>query len=154
MLCGINTVHKKEFNKKQIPAGRNNQADIIKQNILKNSPTGIAEFDEIIGGGFPKGSVVLIAGSAGCGKTIFSFQWLFEGIKSNENGVYITFTEPLFKSLKNPEGMIFYDRNAVEQERLKVVDIRQYNGEKVDKETILNFIEKEIKKTNAKRLYT
>ena len=54
--------------------------------------TGITEFDKLLDGGFTKGSVVLLAGSSGSGKTIFSFQWLFVGIKNNENGIYITLT--------------------------------------------------------------
>ena len=62
------------------------------RNSLKSSATGIKEFDEIIDGGFPKGAVILLAGSSGSGKTIFSFQWLFEGVKTGENGIYISLT--------------------------------------------------------------
>ncbi len=123
------------------------------QNLLINSPTGIIEFDKIIGGGFPKGSVVLLAGSSGVGKTIFAFRWLFEGVRNNENGIYVTVTEPLFKSVKNLETMSFYDRSAIEQERLKIIDIRElYDKKSFDSEKILSFIEESVKQTNAKRL--
>ncbi len=119
---------------------------------ISDSPTGITEFDNLIGGGFPTGSVILLSGSSGSGKTIFSFQWLFEGVKNNENGLYITLTEPLFKTIKNLEEMAFYDRAAIEQERLKIVDIREICEKKFDYERILNFIEEQVRQTNAKRL--
>jgi len=123
------------------------------QNLLINSPTGVAELDILLGGGIPKGAVVLLSGSSGSGKTIFSFQWLFEGTKSNENGIYITFTEPLFKSLKNLETMGFYDRNAIEQERLKIIDVREVYGKKdFEPQKLLSYIEEQVKQTNAKRL--
>jgi len=122
-------------------------------NLLINSPTGIQELDVLIGGGFPKGAVVLLAGSSGSGKTIFSMQWLFEGLKYNDNGVYISMTEPLFKSLKNLETMGFYDRNAIEQEKIKIIDIRsiQTSG-KFNPQKVLDYIEAQVKLTNAKRL--
>ncbi len=123
------------------------------QDMVNNSATGIKEFDELLDGGFPKGAVVLLAGSSGSGKTIFAFQWLFEGIKNKENAVYITLTEPLFKIVKNLEKMDFYDRDAIEQEKLKIVDMRDsYAGKGFNPREILDFIEGQVKQTNAKRL--
>ena len=121
---------------------------------LLSSPTGISTFDSALGGGFPVGSVVLVAGSSGSGKTIFSFQWLFEGTKSQETSMYITLTEPLFNTLKNLETMDFYDEAAVEQERLKILDLRDLcqTAAGFDPEEVLNIIEKEVQETNAKRL--
>jgi predicted ATP-dependent serine protease len=50
-----------------------------------SSATGIQEFDSLLNGGFPTGAVVLLAGSSGSGKTIFSFQWLLRGYdKTNQ----------------------------------------------------------------------
>ena len=118
-----------------------------------NSDTGIPELDQALGGGFPKGSVVLLAGSPGCGKTILSFQWLFQGASKGENGLYISMTEPLFKSLKNLEGMGFYDRAAVEDERLKVLDMREMQMDGgFDYKRVLDFIEKNVEETGARRL--
>lgn len=121
--------------------------------ILPCSSTGIDELDGVLGGGFPKESVVLLSGSSGSGKTIFCFQWLYEGIRLGENGVYISATEPLFKSVKNIETLDFYDRAAIEDERLKIIDIREIYGEGgFDSDRVLNFIEKEVIQSNAKRL--
>ena len=123
------------------------------QHVGSNSATGIEEFDELLDGGFPKGAVVLLAGSSGSGKTIFASQWLFEGVKNNENGVYVTLTEPLFKILENLEKMSYYDREAIEQEKLKIIDLRDtYSGKGFNPKEILDFIEEQVKQTNAKRL--
>jgi len=56
--------------------------------------SGIPGFDFIADGGLPKGRTVLLAGSAGSGKTIFATQFLAEGIReSDETGVFVTFEE-------------------------------------------------------------
>lgn len=73
---------------------------IIKKAMSKKSvgrvATGIPGFDELIQGGLPKDSSVLIAGSPGSGKTIFTIQYLVNGIeKYNEKGLFVTFEQKL-----------------------------------------------------------
>ncbi len=119
----------------------------------ESSATGVEEFDELLKGGFPKGAAVLLAGSSGSGKTIFSFQWLFNGIKNQENGIYITLTEPFFKIVENLEKLNFYDREAIEEQKIKIVDLREsFPNSQFDAENILRFIEEQVKQTGAKRL--
>ena len=55
--------------------------------------TGIPGLDEIIGGGFPKGTNILVCGSSGTGKTIFCTQFLQAGILNREPGIFITLEE-------------------------------------------------------------
>jgi len=54
-------------------------------------PTGIFGLDDLIGGGFVKNTVNTILGSAGTGKTIFSIQFLLEGLERGEKSVYVSF---------------------------------------------------------------
>src|SRR3989344_2765808 len=56
-------------------------------------PTGIPVLDKLIEGGFVKGSTILVSGGAGTGKTIFSMQYLLEGLKNGENCMFITLEE-------------------------------------------------------------
>lgn len=66
----------------------------ISVNTTKRVPTGINGFDELIEGGFERDSSVLLVGSAGTGKTIFSMQFLYKGATEfNEPGVFISFEE-------------------------------------------------------------
>ncbi len=61
---------------------------------VERIPTGIAGFDELIEGGFPHGSSNLIAGAPGTGKTIFTIQYLVNGIeKYGEKGIFVTFEQ-------------------------------------------------------------
>ena len=117
--------------------------------------TGIPGLDETLNGGLPKHTLTLLAGTSGTGKTILSFQWLFDGVKHGENGIYISITEPLFMAIRNVESMKFYDRKAIEQEKLRLFDLKEGLGsdhEKVDSQSILRHIEKQVKENNAKRL--
>jgi len=52
--------------------------------------SGIPGLDDMIEGGFPFPSTVLLAGDSGCGKTTFCLQFLFEGAAKGEKGLYLT----------------------------------------------------------------
>jgi KaiC/GvpD/RAD55 family RecA-like ATPase len=53
--------------------------------------TGIPGMDELLGGGIPKGSNVLVAGGAGTGKTILTTQFLYNGaVQYGEPGLFVT----------------------------------------------------------------
>ncbi len=61
---------------------------------MDRTKSGVPGFDEIIGGGFPKGTCCLVTGTAGSGKTTFGVQFLYRGItECQENGVYISLEE-------------------------------------------------------------
>ena len=60
----------------------------------EKAPTGITGFDQVTGGGVPKGRPTLIAGSAGAGKTLFAIEFLVRGIiEHDEPGVMLAFEE-------------------------------------------------------------
>jgi KaiC/GvpD/RAD55 family RecA-like ATPase len=61
--------------------------------------TGVEGLDHIIEGGFPKKSITLVSGPPGGGKSIFCFQFLWEGVKNGEKGLFLTLD-------KKPEGLI------------------------------------------------
>src|SRR5687767_5562311 len=66
--------------------------------------TGIPGLDEVFHGGFQKHFSYLLVGSAGTGKTIFSLQWLLNGQRLGEKGVFITLAEPIHKIEQNIAG--------------------------------------------------
>jgi circadian clock protein KaiC len=57
------------------------------------SATGIAGLDDILGGGVTAHRVYLIEGNPGSGKTTLALQYLLEGIRVKEAGVYVTLSE-------------------------------------------------------------
>jgi circadian clock protein KaiC len=54
-------------------------------------PTGVRGLDEMMDGGIPMGSSILIAGPSGSGKTILSMQFLNEGLTRCEPGLLAVF---------------------------------------------------------------
>jgi circadian clock protein KaiC len=54
---------------------------------------GIAELDEMMGGGIPEGDSVLVAGSSGTGKSVLATQFIAEGLRQGEPGVMAIFEE-------------------------------------------------------------
>ncbi|MDD5163812.1 MAG: ATPase domain-containing protein [Candidatus ainarchaeum sp.] len=57
-------------------------------------PIRVDSFDKLVSShGFERGSVVLIAGGAGTGKTTFCFQSLFESALAGEKCIYVSFEE-------------------------------------------------------------
>lgn len=55
--------------------------------------TGIEGLDYILKGGLPKNRLYLVQGNPGTGKTTVGLQFLLEGERKGENGLYITLSE-------------------------------------------------------------
>ncbi len=100
--------------------------------------TGIPGLDESLGGGLPKNHSILVIGGPGTGKTIFSMQFLYNGIrKYKEKGLYITLEESpdkIMDNMKNAFGwnlaklvkdkQLFFEapRNFVLKDLLDLID--------------------------------
>jgi circadian clock protein KaiC len=56
--------------------------------------TGIAELDDMMGGGIPAGYSVMVVGPSGSGKTVLSTQFVREGIRQGERAVIAVFEKP------------------------------------------------------------
>src|SRR2546430_17134527 len=52
--------------------------------------TGVEGLDDILGGGFPQGHIYLLEGGTGTGKTTIGLQFLLEGARQGERGLYIS----------------------------------------------------------------
>ncbi|WP_281310156.1 circadian clock protein KaiC [Flavobacterium flavigenum] len=92
------------------------------QFIFPKTPTGIDGLDDITNGGFPKGRPTLICGGAGCGKTLFSMQFLIKGITEyNEPGVFMSFEEPSDDLTLNVKSLGF-DIEKLKADKKLIVD--------------------------------
>src|SRR5262245_22663012 len=89
---------------------------------LPKTPTGIQGLDEITFGGLPKGRPTLVCGSAGCGKTLLSMEFLVQGaIKFNEPGVFIAFEETE-EDLRKNVASLGYDLTELTDRNKLVVE--------------------------------
>lgn len=67
--------------------------------------TGIPGFDEITGGGLPRGRPTLVCGGPGCGKTLFGLEFLIHGAEHGESGVFVSFEENEEDVLRNASSL-------------------------------------------------
>ena len=54
---------------------------------------GVEGLDDILGGGLPRNRLYLIQGDPGVGKTTLALQFLLEGARLGETGLYMTLSE-------------------------------------------------------------
>ena len=70
---------------------------------LRRTPTGVDGLNEVLDGGFPEGSVTMLTGGPGTGKTTFASHFIFDGLKKGENCMYIS-TEERPDEIKGDAG--------------------------------------------------
>jgi len=61
--------------------------------MLKRISTGISGLDDLMEGGFPENSIIIISGPTGSGKTTAALQFVCRGAISGEKSLYITLEE-------------------------------------------------------------
>ncbi|WP_411344612.1 ATPase domain-containing protein [Paenibacillus sp. WLX1005] len=84
--------------------------------------TGIPGLDDILYGGIPPGSVVILEGEPGTGKTTVGIQFLVEGAVSfNEPGIYITFEELPEQIYEDVKGFGWDLRQLERENKLRVI---------------------------------
>ena len=55
--------------------------------------SGVHQLDQILGGGLTPDRVYLVEGNPGAGKTTLALQFLLEGVRQGERGLYVTLSE-------------------------------------------------------------
>ncbi|WCT10207.1 circadian clock protein KaiC [Mucilaginibacter jinjuensis] len=89
---------------------------------LPKTPTGIIGLDEVTMGGLPTGRPTLVCGSAGCGKTLLSIEFIVRGaLQFNEPGVFIAFEEKADELATNVASLGF-DLNELQQQKKIKID--------------------------------
>ena len=81
---------------------------------MKRLPTGIDELDLVLGGGLEPGSLVVLAGAPGTGKTILAQQICFAAATPERKAIYYTtLSEPHSKLIRHLEPFSFFDPDAL-----------------------------------------
>ena len=89
-------------------------------------PTGITGLDQLIEGGFPKGRSVLVTGDPGTGKTIFSLQFLVDGLARGEKGIYVAADEEPLDILEQAASLGWDLEKHVEKKELAILNAGAY----------------------------
>ena len=121
--------------------------------MAEREPVGVFGLDELMEGGFPKNSVVLLSGSAGTGKSIIAQQFVHHGAtRYNQKGLYISFeqnTRDIFEQAAR-FGMDFKTLEDSGLVRFVFIDMSQRRIE--EGKTHLDLIAEEIKRFQPKRV--
>ncbi len=91
--------------------------------VLERCATGIEGLDNLVGGGIPRGNMVLVAGSVGTGKTTLCLEFLVRGAERGERSLFISVTESSAKLIQNLSTFEFFHRDLIEQGSLIFVDL-------------------------------
>ncbi|HLH39705.1 MAG TPA: ATPase domain-containing protein [Bryobacteraceae bacterium] len=131
-------------------------AEHVKEHRKQEILSGIAELDQLLGGGLDRGSSSLVIGPAGCGKTTLCSQYVMAALERGESAACYLFEEsvntfldrasgmnmhflPYIKSGKlilqqsdpaelSPGEFAYAVKDAVEREQARVIVIDSING--------------------------
>jgi circadian clock protein KaiC len=134
-------------------------------------PTGVEGLDELIGGGFPRGRVILVLGGPGTGKTILASQFLYKGISQyGENGIFVSLDEGKnhfysemakfgwdFKKAEDEGKFLFVDatrlsRVAMLKEKLTKEETSSLRGKELQIDRLIEELQEKIQQISAKRV--
>jgi circadian clock protein KaiC len=82
---------------------------------------GVPGLDELCGGGLLERSVTLVSGSSGIGKTTLGLQFIVEGVKRGEPGIYVALEEGPAQLLAAADSLALSLREATESGLVELV---------------------------------
>jgi circadian clock protein KaiC len=134
----------------------------------KRTKSGIPGLDDALHGGFPTGSVILVSGGPGTGKSILMNQFLVRGASEmKEPGVLVSMEEPLestcqnmrafgwdLEALQKQKVLALIDASPmIEQDRVVLKPAHPVLGrETFTMEALLSLLHREIRRVKAKRI--
>ena len=126
---------------------------------IERVTTGIEGLDALIEGGLIKGRSFLVAGEPGTGKTLLSLQYILDGIKKGEKGVYVSIDEKPAHLIEDAASIGWDLKKHIDNGDLQILDVSNYFSEarlgkegKINVSTITTELNKHVKKLGAKRL--
>ena len=123
-----------------------------KEKLLKKKAsrhkTGVAGLDQLLYGGFPEKSLVLLSGDPGSGKTIMCLQFLHEGATQyGEKGVFISLETPRDVLIDTAAQFGWDFKKLIDQKMIKVETVELYDFDKLK-----NLVEDTVQSIGASRV--
>jgi KaiC domain protein len=101
--------------------------------------TGIEGLDEMLEGGLPRSHTVVVMGSFGTGKTTFGLQFLNEGLRAGEKGIYISLEEDERSILEDAKAFGWDLKPSLDSKMLAIVKL-----EPTDAKTTITRVRSEL----------
>jgi circadian clock protein KaiC len=112
--------------------------------------SGVEGLDGLLSGGFPSGSLILVSGRPGTGKTLLATQFLYEGATHGERSLYVSFAETKEQFLANMEKFGLRLSKLIDEGTFSFMDLTTTAPEGVP--DALDLIVEQVTSTMAKRL--
>jgi KaiC/GvpD/RAD55 family RecA-like ATPase len=117
----------------------------------ERAPTGLAELDGMLEGGFPAGSLITLTGRPGTGKTIFGSQFLYHGAKkAKQAGMYVSMLEGEKSYLRNVRRIGLDFEPMMAQKRFSFLELPAPTSEGLP--SLWEQIAREIEENQVERL--
>ena len=114
---------------------------------IEKVKTGIEGLDELLNGGIPKKSSILLAGPAGSGKTTIALEFLYKNaMEFDANGLYVSFEETE-EEIKRNLPFDWDLQSLIDSGKISIVKYDPYQYE-----DIIDLIRSSVKENNAKRV--
>lgn len=91
---------------------------------LPRLETGVRNLDALLGGGFPRGSMIVLAGPPGAGKTILTQQICFHNASPAQRVLYFnTLSEPTAKTLRYLSQFSYFEPEKLDAGGIQFIDL-------------------------------
>jgi circadian clock protein KaiC len=124
-----------------------------------NAETGVAGLDEVLRGGLPVNRVYLIQGDPGSGKTTLGLQFLLEGRRQGESGIYISLSETHDEIASVAEshgwkldGINMFEMQSAEQQLSLQAENTLFEPSEVELREVMQRLLTEIERVEATRV--
>jgi len=108
---------------------------------------GVPELDKMLSGGLERGTVTIISGPSGVGKTTLGLQFLKEAAGKNERAVVYSFEEGLETMLRRTDDIRIPVRSMIEKGSLSIIEIEP-SYYSIDE--FARLVKKEVEEHNTK----
>lgn len=86
----------------------------VRQSVEGRLPTGVPHLDDLLSGGLPRGSLVLVMGLPGSGKTTLASQIAFTAARSGKRVLILTaLSESTGKLIEHLRSLAFFDQDLI-----------------------------------------
>jgi circadian clock protein KaiC len=111
-------------------------------------PTGVAGLDEMLDGGLPRASAVVVQGGTGTGKTLLGLRFLVEGAQRGEPGIHFSMEETT-EQLRGIARGLGWDLRSLEQRGL--LTLRYVSPIELSTDRFLHRARQDLERVGARR---